>query len=89
MESVPRFGGRWHFYEWMVRAVAWIERCGGVVVSPAVAIKDEIAAEATAMAMGWVERENGTTIWVRSKDIGVDEAPYCDTAIEVVRSYTH
>jgi hypothetical protein len=56
MESVPRFGGRWHFYEWMVRAVAWIERCGGVLVSPAVAIKNEIAAEATAMAMGWVER---------------------------------
>ena len=56
-----------------------------------VAIKDEIAAEVTAMAMGWepVEREDGTTIWVRSKDIGVDEAPYCDTALEVVRSYAH
>jgi hypothetical protein len=56
-----------------------------------VAIDDEIAAEVTAMAMGWepVEREDGTTIWVRSKDIGVDEAPYCDTALEVVRSYTH
>jgi len=57
----------------------------------AVAIDDEIAAEVTAMAMGWepVEREDGTTIWVRSKDIGVDGAPYCDTALEVVRSYTH
>ena len=58
----------------------------------AVAIEDEIAAELTAMAMGWepVEREDGTTIWVRSKDIGgVGEAPYCDTALEVVRSYTH
>lgn len=56
-----------------------------------VAIKDEIAAEVTAMAMGWepVEREDGTTIWVRSKDIGVDGAPYCDTALEVVRTYTH
>jgi hypothetical protein len=56
-----------------------------------VAIKDEIAAEVTAMAMGWepVEREDGTTIWVRSKDIGVDGAPYCDTALEVVRIYTH
>jgi hypothetical protein len=41
--------------------------------------------------MGWqpVKREDGTKIWVRSKDIGVDEAPYCDTALEVVRSYTH
>ena len=57
----------------------------------AVAIDDEIAAEVTAMAMGWepLEREDGTTIWVRSKDIGVDGAPYCDTALEVVRSYTH
>jgi hypothetical protein len=57
----------------------------------AVAIEDEIAAEVTAMAMGWepVECEDGSTIWVRSKDIGVDEAPYCDTALEVVRSYTH
>jgi hypothetical protein len=56
-----------------------------------VAINDEIAAELTAMAMGWepVEREDGTTIWVRSEDIGVDGAPYCDTALEVVRSYTH
>jgi hypothetical protein len=54
------------------------------------AIEDEIAAEVTA-AMGWqpVKREDGTKIWVRSKDIGVDEAPYCDTALEVVRSYTH
>ena len=57
----------------------------------AVAIDDEIATEVTAMAMGWepLEREDGTTIWVRSKDIGVDGAPYCDTALEVVRSYTH
>ena len=57
----------------------------------AVAIKDDIAAEVTAMAMGWepVEREDGTTIWVRSKDIGVDDVPYCDTALEVVRTYTH
>lgn len=57
----------------------------------AVAIDDEIAAEVTAMAMGWepVESEDGTTIWVRSKDIGVDGAPYCYTALEVVRSYTH
>jgi hypothetical protein len=42
------------------------------------------------MAMGWepVEQEDGTTIWVRSKDIGIDDALYCDTALEVVRSYT-
>ena len=55
------------------------------------AIEDEIAAEVTAIAMGWkpLEREDGTKIWVRSKDIGVDGAPYCDTALEVVRSYTH
>ena len=55
------------------------------------ALKDEIAAEVTAMAMGWVpvEGEDGTRIWVRSKDIGVDNAPYCDTALEVVRTYTH
>jgi hypothetical protein len=57
----------------------------------AVAIRDDIAAELTAMAMGWepVEREDGTTILVRSKDIGVDDVPYCDTALEVVRTYTH
>ena len=57
----------------------------------AVAMKDDIAAEVTAMAMGWepVEREDGTTIWVRSKDVGVDDVPYCDTALEVVRTYTH
>jgi hypothetical protein len=50
-----------------------------------------MAAEVTAMAMGWepVEREDGTEIWVRSEDIGVDNAPYCDTALEVVRTYTH
>jgi hypothetical protein len=40
------------------------------VLSPyvvTVAIKDDIAAEVTARAMGWepVEREDGTTIWVR------------------------
>jgi hypothetical protein len=57
----------------------------------AVTIEDEIAAEVTALAMGWVpvEGEDGTTIWVRSKDIGVDNAPYCDTALEVVRTYSH
>jgi hypothetical protein len=57
----------------------------------AVAIRDDIAAEVTAIAMGWepVEREDGTTIWVRSRDIGVDDASYCDTALEVVRTYTH
>jgi hypothetical protein len=64
------------------------------VLSPymlAVAIEDDIAAEVTATAMGWepVEREDGTTIWVRSKDIGGDRVPYCDTALEVVRTYTH
>ena len=54
-----------------------------------VTIEDEIAAEA--MAMGWVPvaGEDGTRIWVRSEDIGVDNAPYCDTALEVVRTYTH
>jgi hypothetical protein len=57
----------------------------------AMAIKDDIAAEVTAMAMGWVpvDREDGTTIWVRLKDIGVDDVSYCDTALEVVRTYTH
>ena len=57
----------------------------------AMAIKDDFEAEATALAMGWtpVDREDGTTIWVRSEDIGVDDVPYCDTALEVVRSYTH
>jgi hypothetical protein len=57
----------------------------------AMTIADEIAAEVTALAMGWVpvKGENGTRIWVRSKDIGVDNAPYCDTALEVVRTYTH
>jgi hypothetical protein len=64
------------------------------VLSPyvvAVTIKDEIAAEVTAMAMGWqpVECEDGTRIWVRSRDIGVDGAPHCNTALEVVRTYTH
>jgi hypothetical protein len=56
-----------------------------------VAIEDEIAAEVTARAMGWepVEGDDGTRIWVRSKDIGVDDAPYCDTALEVVRTYSH
>jgi hypothetical protein len=57
----------------------------------AVTIEDEMAAELTAMAMGWVPvvGEDGTRIWVRSKDIGVDDAAYCDTAREVVRTYTH
>ena len=57
----------------------------------AVTIEDEMAAELTATAMGWVPvvGEDGTRIWVRSKDIGVDDAPYCDTAREVVRTYTH
>jgi len=57
----------------------------------AVAIEDEIAAEVTARAMGWepLEGEDGTRIWVRSEDIGVNDAPYCDTALQVVRSYTH
>ena len=57
----------------------------------AVAIKDDITTEVTAIAMGWVpvEREDGNTIWVRLKDIGVDDVPYCDTALEVVRTYTH
>ena len=64
------------------------------VLSPyvvAVAIKDDIAADATALAMGWeqLDCDDGTTIWVRSEDIGVDDVPYCDTALEVVRSYTH
>jgi hypothetical protein len=64
------------------------------VLSPylmAVAIEDDIAVEVTARAMGWVpvEGEDGTRIWVRSKDIGVDGAPYCDTALEVVRTYTN
>ena len=57
----------------------------------AVTIEDEMAAELTAMAMGWVPVtiEDGTRIWFRSKDIGVDDAAYCDTAREVVRTYTH
>ena len=57
----------------------------------AMAIKGNTEAEATALAMGWepVEGEDGTTIWVRSEDIGVDDVPYCDTALEVVRIYTH
>jgi hypothetical protein len=56
-----------------------------------VAIKDEIAAEVTAREMGWVplEGEDGTRIWVCSKDIGVDDVPYCGTALEVVRAYAH
>ena len=64
-----------------------------------VALEDEIAAEVTAMEMGWVpvKNEDGITIWVRSKDIvnnekdiGNDEkVPYCITALEVIRTYTH
>jgi hypothetical protein len=57
----------------------------------AVAIEDEIAAEVTARAMGWVplEGEGRVIVWVRAKDIGVDDAPFCETALEVVRTYTH
>ena len=57
-----------------------------------VAPEDEIAAEVTAMEMGWVpvKDDDGITIWVRSKDIGNDEkVPYCITAFEVIRTYTH
>ena len=56
------------------------------------ALEDEIAAEVTAMEMGWVpvKDEDGITIWVRSKDIGNDEKVlYCITALEVIRTYTH
>jgi hypothetical protein len=56
------------------------------------ALEDEIAAEVTAMEMGWVpvKNEDGITIWVRSADIGNDEKVlYCITAIEVIRTYTH
>jgi hypothetical protein len=71
-----------------------VQETSNDVLSPylvEVTIEDEIAAEVTAMAMGWlpVESEDGTRIWVRSKDIGADNAPYCDTALEVVRTYTH
>lgn len=57
----------------------------------AVENEDEIATEATAREMGWVpmEDEDGIRIWIRSMDIGVDDAPYCNTALEVVRTYTH
>jgi hypothetical protein len=57
----------------------------------AVAIEDEMAAEVTARAMGWVqlEAEDGAKVWVHSSDVGVDDAPFCDTALEVVRTYTH
>jgi hypothetical protein len=56
-----------------------------------VAVRDEVAAEVTAREMGWVplEGEGGTRIWVCSKDIGVDDVPYCVTALEVVRAYAH
>jgi hypothetical protein len=55
------------------------------------AIKDEIAAEVTAMAMGWVpvESEDGAQIWVRSNELDADDAQCCSTALEVVRTYTH
>jgi hypothetical protein len=55
------------------------------------AIKDEMASEVTAMAMGWVpvEGEDGARIWVRSNELDVDDAQCCSTALEVVRSYTH
>ena len=56
------------------------------------AITDDINAATTALEMGWlpVNLGDGTTIWVRREDVGVDDAvPYCETALEVVRSYTH
>lgn len=55
------------------------------------AIEDEIVAEVTATEMGWapVEGEDGTKIWVRSEDIGAKDAPYYETALEVVRTHTH
>jgi hypothetical protein len=60
-------------------------------LSPYVVAVTIEAAEVTARAMGWapLEGEEGTRIWVRSKDIGVNDAPYCDTALEVVRTYAH
>jgi hypothetical protein len=53
--------------------------------------KDDIRAEVTALAMGWkrLNFEDGITIWVRSEEIGVNDVPYCDTALEVVHAYTH
>jgi hypothetical protein len=72
-----------------------VRETSNYVLSPyvsAVAIDDDIAAEVTAMAMGRepVERDDGTTIWVRSADIGIDGVLCCDnTALEVVRAYTH
>ena len=64
--------------------------CGRLILWT-MAIKDEAAAEVTAMAMGWVpvEGEDGAQIWVRSNELDVDDAPSCSTALEVVRSYTH
>jgi hypothetical protein len=55
------------------------------------ASKDDIRAEVTALAMGWkrLNFEDGITIWVRSEEIGVNDVPYCDTALEVVLAYTH
>lgn len=57
----------------------------------AMAIDQEMAAEATAREMGWVplQGKDGTEIWVCTKDIGVDDVPYCDSVLEVVRTYTH
>ena len=57
----------------------------------AMATEDEMAGEATARQMGWapLEVEDGTKVSVCTKDIGVDDVPYCDTALEVVRTYTH
>jgi hypothetical protein len=53
--------------------------------------RDDIGAEVTALAMGWkrLNFEDGITIWVRSEEIGVNDVPYCDTALEVVLAYTH
>jgi hypothetical protein len=71
-----------------------VRKTSDYVLSPyvvAMAIVDEIAAEVTAREMGWepMEGEDGTRIWVRSKDIGVDGVPWCSTAMEVVRAYTN
>jgi hypothetical protein len=54
-------------------------------------IENEMAAEVTAREMGWVplESEDGATVWVCSKDISVDDVAYSDTALEVVRTFTH
>jgi hypothetical protein len=60
-------------------------------ISTYMANKDDIRAEVTALAMGWkrLNFEDGIKIWVRSEEIGVNDVPYCDTALEVVLAYTH